>query len=250
MDWELVGEGATTKVYRDGSRAIKLYVGAAPVAVEREARHQSFAAQAGLPVPRVFGVQKLNNTLTALEMDYISGTPLMREEMDEDARRAAVRTLVKLQCAVHAISAEGLPNQAEKLSRKIAHSAFVSRSIKDDLLSQLRDFDVSMNRLCHGDFHPLNVLFDGHTHWIIDWVDATSGNPLADACRTYLILRQNMARWSGVYLDLFCGEAGAARADVLAWLPIIAAARTAENVDALSRAALLDICQNEAGRPR
>ena len=22
--------------------------------------------------------------------------------------------------------------------------------------------------LCHGDFHPLNILYDGSKHWIID----------------------------------------------------------------------------------
>jgi len=34
--------------------------------------------------------------------------------------------------------------------------------------------------LCHGDFHPRNVIVDGDELTIIDWVDASSGPPAAD----------------------------------------------------------------------
>lgn len=41
--------------------------------------------------------------------------------------------------------------------------------------------------LCHGDFHPRNVIVDGDELTIIDWVDASSGPPAADLARSAII---------------------------------------------------------------
>ena len=40
------------------------------------------------------------------------------------------------------------------------------------------------DRLCHGDFHPLNILGDTADPLIIDWPDARRGEPAADVCRS------------------------------------------------------------------
>ena len=108
-------------------------------------------------------------------------------------------------------------------------------------MTLLARLDNGSLNLCHGDLHPLNVLYDGNKFWIIDWVDATAGNPLADACRTYLIFKQFNQRSSGIYLRLFCKETGSKSDDVLAWLPIVAASRLHENLDGKARMWLLDL---------
>ena len=238
---EVIGKGATATIYRDGGKAVKLYVDAPPNEAENEAKLQAFAVTAGLPVPAVFGVRKLAEHMTALDMEYIPGEPLIHERMDKVARRDAISTLAALQCAVHTISACGLPKQAERLARKIMHNPHIEKPIKDNLISLLHRLDTGANRLCHGDLHPLNILYDGSKHWIIDWVDATAGNPLADACRTYLIFKQFMTRSAGIYLRHFCDAAGVKQEDVLAWLPVIAAGRLSENMDDGARAALLKV---------
>jgi len=43
--------------------------------------------------------------------------------------------------------------------------------------------------VCHGDFHPGNLLSDGTRTVVIDWSNATRGNPQADIARTDLLLR-------------------------------------------------------------
>ncbi len=45
------------------------------------------------------------------------------------------------------------------------------------------------DRLCHGDFHPGNILMDGATPVLIDWTNARRGDAAADVARTLLILR-------------------------------------------------------------
>ena len=216
---EIIGEGATTKVYRDGNVAIKMYVNPPPGEVESEAKLQSYAAKMRLPVPPVLGVRKVSESMTALDMEYIAGKPLLHEGMDKDKRLAAIQTLIKLQCEIHAIDAHGLPSQKDRILQKINRNNNIGANIKARLFALLDSLDVHANKLCHGDFHPLNILHDGKKHWIIDWVDATSGSPLADACRTYIILKQYLLRLAGIYLRHFCKEAGTRQEDVLAWLP-------------------------------
>jgi aminoglycoside phosphotransferase (APT) family kinase protein len=43
--------------------------------------------------------------------------------------------------------------------------------------------------VCHGDFHPLNVMVDGRRSWVLDWSDAGLGPPESDVARTLLLLR-------------------------------------------------------------
>jgi aminoglycoside phosphotransferase (APT) family kinase protein len=241
LDLEIIGEGATTKIYRDGDKAIKLYVNAPPNEAENEAWLQSYAVKMGLPVPSVYGVRKIDDSLTALDMDYISGKPLMHEKMNPSERQKVIQTMVKLQCSVHSVNADGLPKQSDKIKWKIERNNYIDKAVKDNLLSLLNNLNAQSNNLCHGDFHPLNIMFDGKKHWIIDWVDASAGSPLADACRTYLIFKQFLIRLSGVYLRCFCKESGAAQNDILSWLPVIAAARMSENMDNKARLPLMKI---------
>ena len=56
MNLEIVGEGATTKIYRDGNKALNVYVNAPMSKAENEAKLQTFAVKVGLPVPAVLGV--------------------------------------------------------------------------------------------------------------------------------------------------------------------------------------------------
>ena len=241
LELEIIGEGATTKIYRDGCTAIKLYVNAASDYVDNEAECQRFAFNAGLPVPAVYGVRKIDENSVALDMEYINGIPLIHPGMDKYERKEAIRTLVKLQCMVHNVSASNLPKQSDILAWKINNTQFLDEPLKKDLVALLYQLNNNTDNLCHGDFHSLNILYDGSKHWIVDWMDATAGEPLADACRTYLVFKQYMVRSAGIYLRSFCEETKVKQDDILQWLPVIAAARLNENMEDKQRAQLLQI---------
>jgi len=242
---EIIGQGATTTVYRDMGTAVKLYVNAPPREAENEAERQRFAYDAGLPVPEVYGVRKIEGNQTALDMAYIDGRPLLYPKMDKDKRIDAVQTMVKLQCMVHKVTAHGQPKQADRLERCIRDTSYLNDAEKNRLLLLLRHLDTGAANLCHGDFHSSNILCDGNKHWIIDWVDATAGNPHADVCRTYLLFMQHAKRIAGIYLRAFCKEANAKPDEILAWLPVVAAGRLSEKVDDKTKAWLLIIAKGE-----
>jgi len=240
----VVGYGAATTIYRNGDKAIKLYLNAPHDEAENESKRQQFACNSGLSVPKVYGVHKVDSNAVILEMEYINGVPLLHPQMDKDERLHAIQTLVELQCFVHKTIAAGQPKQVQRFSVRIKESKDINDHDKNELLKLLSNLNTGAECLCHGDFHPLNVLFDGNKHWIIDWVDATSGNPLADACRTYLIFKQFLNRSAGIYLRLFCKESKTSQDDVLKWLPIIAASRLCENVDDKTKTWLLEMIKN------
>jgi hypothetical protein len=45
------------------------------------------------------------------------------------------------------------------------------------------------NEICHGDFHPGNILISNGKYFVIDWFGATSGRKISDIAHTYLLLK-------------------------------------------------------------
>jgi hypothetical protein len=65
---------------------------------------------------------------------------------------------------------------------------------------------------------------------VIDWPDACCGDPAADVCRSYLLLKLHAEDIAEPYLDAYCGTSNMPRTRILDWLAYVAAARLAEDV--------------------
>ena len=86
------------------------------------------------------------------------------------------------------------------------------------------------DRLCHGDFHPYNIMGPLGREVLIDWPNASQGDPTADVCRTYVLLRSVSSELASAYIDTYSQASGASRDAILNWLPYVAAARLVEGV--------------------
>jgi aminoglycoside phosphotransferase (APT) family kinase protein len=212
-------------IYRDGDIALKVFSVAARNRAADTMRAQAFARAAGVPVPAVYGIRKVGLTKIALEMAYIDSKPFMAEGMDEAETERAVQVMARLHSKLAFVEAGGLPGFSEHIAREIGKSQHIAGPVKEKLLALLRGMDTGKSKLCHGDMHPGNILFDGETHWMIDWspTSVSSGDPAADACNTYLYQLRFMPRYAETYLHSYCEAAEIPPEDVLAWLPIIAA---------------------------
>ncbi len=159
------------------------------------------------------------------------------------------RLLAKLHAQMHecVFNAEVPPQQA-KLKNKINHADALSASLKSTLLDTLNSMPNG-DRVCHGDFHPANVLISENNATVIDWIDASRGNPLADVARTTVIFlgavetNQISNPVAKIFLRLFhtryLREYFRLRPHVgneyHRWLPIIAAARLTEEMPELEK---------------
>jgi aminoglycoside phosphotransferase (APT) family kinase protein len=116
-----------------------------------------------------------------------------------------------------------------RLASNIGRARLLDEPRQEVLLSRLADMPNG-DRLCHGDFHPINVLGQTSDPIVIDWADAACGDPAADACRSYLLLKLHAEEIANPYLDTYCRIKPLPRMRILDWLPYVAAARLAENV--------------------
>ena len=99
------------------------------------------------------------------------------------------------------------------------------------------------DRLCHGDFHPGNILLSQPKPVIIDWIDASIGSPLADVARTSIMLLGSAATESPmflrkgiqilhtIYLRRYFQLRPGGYDEYRRWLPIVAAGRLNEGID-------------------
>jgi aminoglycoside phosphotransferase (APT) family kinase protein len=81
-----------------------------------------------------------------------------------------------------------LPELRDELAGHIESAKDLPHRFAGEALDRLQTLP-SGDRLCHGDYHPANILGTLKEPVIIDWGDASRGAPAADVARTLLLLR-------------------------------------------------------------
>lgn len=225
-----LGSGNVAEVFEWDADVIKLYrPGQGKEQAFREAATLAMLENGPLSVPTVHAVMQVDGRW-GMVMSRAPGRPVAAEMLEHPARAAAILAAVAtLQVRMHAEPGMHLPRLRDRLRRKIAGAPLLSSDQAEAMVRRLADLPDG-DRLCHGDFHPFNIMGTPEQPVIVDWLDATSGTPEADACRSYLLLLHNVPEAAPAYLDAYLRVSGRPRDDVLAWLPVLAAARLAETV--------------------
>ena len=184
--------GHTAEVYtwKEG-HILKLFREGFPLqAIEHEARVTRLVGQAGVSAPAVEEMVEINGRY-GLVYERVSGRPMLHMLMARPWSLAQyARLLAELHVKMHRIEAlPGLPSQHQKLSDKIQAVDILPPELRKRALNMLADLPEG-KQLCHGDFHPDNVLMTEKGLVIIDWIDATNGNPVADVARSSLLMTQ------------------------------------------------------------
>lgn len=228
---ELIGSGARAEIFARGELALKLYPkGEGKAEAFREGAILAAIEPLGLPVPVVEDVRQHEGRWGVL-MTRAQGAafdgPMRADPASLDRW---LDEMVRLHRAVHAHAAPpALPNQKTKLAAAIRRAPSLEDGRRQTLLAQLASLPEG-DRLCHGDFHPQNLIGRIGRAMIVDWLDATSGHPAADLCRSFVLIHPVVPDLAEAYLERYCAAAGLTREAVMAWLPVIAAARLAEDV--------------------
>jgi hypothetical protein len=224
----LLAAGNVAEIFEWGSRVVKLYRSPARKSTAfREAAIHAAVEAMGLPIPAVWGVQEVGGRWGII-FDRIkerSFAERMRE--NPSVIPECLETLARLHARIHSQPARQLGSLKSRLATNIA--GFLDQPRKQILLGRLADMPEG-DRLCHGDFHPINVLGQNSLPMVIDWPDACCGDPAADVCRSYLLLKLHAEDLAEPYLDAYCSISNTPRASILDWLPYVAAARLAEDV--------------------
>ncbi|HEX6237853.1 MAG TPA: phosphotransferase [Acidimicrobiales bacterium] len=178
----------------------------------KEMAVQAAAAHGGIPTPQVHLTVPAGGPLTRAwaVMDLAPGAPLLAGLDGAAALRrlprlaaALPRRLADAMAAIHRVD----PVPVVAAVREAAPSVAVT---VDELWPHLRtkvaatgraDLDDALDRLvagqprqvsaviCHGDFHPFNLLADGPRTTVLDWTGAIAGPAAYDVAYTWLLLR-------------------------------------------------------------
>lgn len=238
-----LGSGKEAEVFEYGDFALKLYRSESQKAAAlREASNLSILEQLALPTPRIHAVGEYGGRW-GLVMDRARG-PSFADRMMSGDRRLHIEELARLHLLVHRQPGSGLPSLKARLSANIQRAEELDRGSQDRLLRQL-DALPDGNCLCHGDFHPWNIHGSADDIMVLDWLDACSGTPAADVCRSYVLIHHADPMAAAEYVDAYARLSETTAADIMAWLQPVAAARLAERIPAQT-----DDLLRLAGAPR
>jgi uncharacterized protein (TIGR02172 family) len=260
---EPITTGRTAEIFAwEEGYILKLFYDWFPIsAVEQETRIARTIHAAGLPAPKVQDVLIFGERL-GMVYENIEGDDMF-EVIQENPLKVfhLMKKLAQLQEDIHKFAAPELPSFKERLDVKI-HGAYalpvsMRRGVRK-ILKQLPDGE----QLCHGDFHPGNIIMTESGSVIIDWIDAGRGNPLADIARTHFLLtsalppeddslplffaitRKLLGR---LYLRNYPLYPSEKQVELRAWKLVIAAARIAEEVPGEEKM-LIKVVQKELKR--
>ena len=238
--------GRTAEIFAwDDGRVLKLYRDWCPPNwVEYELKIGRIVQAAGLPVPRIGDIVQLDSRRGVI-YEHIQGVSMLGTLRTQPwtvfrtARQFAELHAAMRRCVVP----DDLPTQRAAFEHSIRAAPGLADDLRDVALRALAMMPDG-DQLCHGNFHPDNVMMSARGPIVIDWMTATRGNPLADVARTLLLLtrgeppspvdrlmvkllrRQFIAGYLKRYFEL-CPRANA---QLAAWRPIIAAARLNEKI--------------------
>ena len=236
-----IAQGRTAQLYRWApGKVLKLYRDGWPNSeAVSEARCARYARSVGLTVPVVWEVLHYHGR-PGLVYDYCEAPSLLnRMACKPWTVFGAARVFARVHASVHQDCAPDLESQRDRLARKICAAEGLTASERADLLRLLRALPVG-DRLCHGDFHPGNVLIGKSGPIIVDWADATRGNPWADVAQTSLLFRVTRlpvatphprmvglgrSGFHWLYLRDYARHCPSDWGEFAAWLPLVAAAR-------------------------
>jgi aminoglycoside phosphotransferase (APT) family kinase protein len=253
----LIGRGRTAEVFAWGEgQALKLFFADhGPGGVRREAHAGDVLSRLAVPAPRYHGSIQIGDR-TGLVFDRVLGYSLLSLLARQPWRVLSVgKRLADVHFAIHASRVSELLSQLEFARQRIERAPDVREDVRRvalERLAQLPDGD----RLCHGDFHPDNVVITATGPMVIDWENAGRGNPAGDVARTLLLLgdaelppgtslvmkllTQGMRQvLVAAYWRRYAERSGMHRADVDAWRMPLVAARLAEGIPAGERRRLL-----------
>lgn len=245
-----IATGRTAEIYNwDNGRVLKLFRAWMPASTAaHEARIARAVYETGTRVPAVGDVVDIEGRIGIL-YERIEGVSMMKRLGRQPWRLLHfARCLADLHAEMHTHRVPGLPSQKERVIKKIERADPLPKRLKVRALTTLASLP-NEDILCHGDFHPDNVLMTTEGPIIIDWVDATRGHPMADVARTSLLLSAGSVpaetprpiRWSistirrlfhSIYLRRYFQIRPHNHQELKAWQPVVTAARLSENIDA------------------
>jgi uncharacterized protein (TIGR02172 family) len=241
-----IAQGRTADVYAwDKHHVLKLYRDWCPPHwVEDEGRIANAIHYAGIPSPAAKEIIEVNGR-RGLIYERLEGISMLKDmNMHPWRMFKHARSLAELQVKINKLSMSGLPSYKDGLRYSIESTPHLVDELRRKAL-KIMDSLPDGNKVCHGDYHPGNVIITKDGPVVIDWMTARLGSPWADVARTVMIfrvavqaagkqvspfIRAAIGSCCQIYLKRYRMLLPDTRNEFNRWLPVIAAARLNEDI--------------------
>ncbi|MGM0884995.1 MAG: aminoglycoside phosphotransferase family protein [Bacillota bacterium] len=249
-----IGEGGCAEVFEwmDDTKIVKLAKSNTSfAALQGELHHCRIAWEHGLPVPEPFELVSIEGR-SGIVLERIYGESILKRFVYRATEHSMIEQTInvaddyidtkptaRLLYQIHSHSVTNMPSQRESIKNDILRSQYLNEDEKEAVITQL-DLLPMKNKLCHGDPNPGNIIFRDNEAVIIDWNNASIGNPEADLAEYIIMVRYailppdfpqcandvlNESRESSIqmFMDEYERLSGIGYADVESWIIPIAA---------------------------
>lgn len=201
--------------------------------------------ESGFPVPEVGDLVEIDDSLGQV-YERIEGKSIADELLSiTDAGSEVVIKLANEFAEAHAkihsfedVQTE-MPQQKEFFPSILHRIEILPSDLREATLKTLEDMPDG-NRVCHGDYHPYNIVQSPRGSIVIDWNNSHIGNPLEDVARTKLILTGfslmvptisgAVDRFRDAYLERYFTLRPADQEQIEKWWPIVSAVRLIDDI--------------------
>ncbi|MCU6707436.1 phosphotransferase [Paenibacillus sp. J5C_2022] len=224
---------------------LKLYkIGFPKQAIDEEYLNSQYVYALGAAAPEPYERVE-NGERYGIVFQKVDGTTVLQQIVNDPPNiEQYAYMLAETHVQLHQMSADRMERkQKAALAQQIAKTNRLTRAEKDAVRGHLERLPDGM-QLCHGDYHPGNVIA-GRKSWVIDWMSGMSGHPCGDVARTWLLLtfgtvpdempekegkQLNLMRrrLTEIYLNNYVKLSGATQSGIEEWLLPMAAARLDE----------------------
>ena len=184
-----IGIGREAEIFcLNDDLVVKLFYSRTAQQIKHEVCINQLLYKSGLPVPAALKSFETDGRL-GIVFERLPGKTMLAEMSAKPWKifRYA-KELAALHSIMHQKTIAGLPGQRFQLISKVQSVKIVDEEVKTlalDLLNALPKGE----QLCHGDYHPDNVMVRRNKLKILDWTLASYGNPMADLTLTSILLQ-------------------------------------------------------------
>lgn len=186
----MLNKGRIGEIFACGAnRVVKLFYSGIPMSVvEHELSMSQIMNRTNLPVAKVYDLVNVDDRL-GIVYDRIDGSTLLHLLLNKPWKiRWIANVSAELHVRIHHCISDELPSQRAIYENYIRESADIDPYLKSKAL-QLLESLPDKNHICHGDFHPDNIIVSSNGPVILDWANASRGNSIADFVLSSLILQ-------------------------------------------------------------
>lgn len=236
---KIIGIGNTATAYEwEEDKVLKLFYQAYPKeAVEKEFHNAKAISNFKFATPKAYEIISSGDRV-GIVYDRVEGESLLDWVMRTGDAQKCATYMAKLHKEIIQNKITNVPNYKGFLKYNILNAPSANSKEQEATLQKLNKLKDG-NTLCHGDFHPGNILLsNGHTV-VIDFMNVCRGDFLYDVARTVFLVeytpvpaevadKKMLLRLKKTLADLYLMEMNITRERIQDYLSVIISARAGE----------------------